>query len=360
MKKAYASLFVFILIFVISFSAFAQNPVSNVLATQRRDGSKIVEVSYDLSGGQPQFIELYYTSDSVPSEYELAITCTGDFGPNVDPGTGKLILWDAGTDAPNSEIPDCRVRVQISRIQSSIYPVMISIPAGTFQMGDLSGEGNEQERPVHQVTLSAFEMGRTEVTQGQYQLLMGSNPSYFSGSNNLPVEKVEWYDAVRFCNKLSTAHGLLHCYDEVSWECDFSRNGYRLPTEAEWEYACRARTETLYNTGDSTSDLETAGWYSENSDNKTHPVGQKRVNAFGLFDMHGNVVEWCNDWYDEDYYETSPSADPTGSSTSISRVVRGGGWYRTAFGCRSANRGSTSPGYGYYGTGFRVVRRSSP
>ena len=241
---------------------------------------------------------------------------------------------------------------------------MVSIPAGSFRMGDIQGGGDSNELPVHSVTIISFEMGKYEVTQEQYQSVMGENPSDFSGTN-LPVEYVSWYDAVRFCNALSEQAGLTPCYNESTWECDFSADGFRLPTEAEWEYACRAGTETKYYTGNSESDLGSAGWYytkthpdSSNSSSKTHPVGQKTSNAFGLYDMHGNVWEWCGDWYDSEYYDSSSSSDPTGPSTGSSRVGRGGGFTNDAKGCRSALRRWYYPTYTNSVMGFRVVRRS--
>ena len=233
----------------------------------------------------------------------------------------------------------------------------ISIPAGSFQMGDLNDAGDPDEKPVHTVNLDTFFMSTTEVTQEQYESVVGRNPSNFSGDDNLPVEMVSWEDAVKFCNLLSDNAGYDRSYDESTWECDFSKNGFRLPTEAEWEYACRAGTETKYYTGNSDSDLGRAGWYVSNSSSKTHTVGQKTANAFGLYDMHGNVWEWCNDRYDADYYDTSPSADPTGPTSGSDRVLRGGNWFNNAGFCRSADRHGGYPSGTYGIVGFRMVRR---
>ena len=242
-------------------------------------------------------------------------------------------------------------------------------------MGDIQGSGYDIERPVHDVTLDGFEISKYEITQGQYKSIIGLNPSHFSGSDDLPVEYVSWNDAVKFCNALSDTAGLDRCYDESTWECDFSKNGYRLPTEAEWEYACRAETTTEYSTGDSENDLARAGWFYANSGNeslfgrkwnytevtnnncRTHPVGEKEPNAWGLYDMHGNVWEWCNDWYDSGYYASPQTADPVGSSSGSSRVYRGGSWGYSAWGCRSANRLRYLGAGPYDGIGFRVVRR---
>ena len=235
---------------------------------------------------------------------------------------------------------------------------LASIPGGTFRMGVAGGGYFE-----HTVTLDGFKMSATEITQGQYKSVMGENPSDFIG-NNLPVETVSWYDAVKFCNRLSDKAGLERCYSESTFECDFSRSGFRLPTEAEWEYACRAGTETMFYTGnnissdDTTStDLDRAGWYYGNSNKQTHPAGQKEPNAFGLYDMHGNVWEWCNDWYNRGYYTNSPIKNPCGPSPSSARVLRGGSWFYNASYCHSAFRNRTPPSNTSYNLGFRVVRR---
>ena len=191
------------------------------------------------------------------------------------------------------------------------------IPAGTFTMGD----GDD----AHDVTLTKpFKMGVHEVTQAQYEQVMGVNPSKFKGADN-PVENVSWDDAVEFCRRLS----------ELPAE-KAAGNVYRLPTEAEWEYACRAGTTTKYSFGDDESEFGDYAWYCDNSDEQTHPVGSKKPNAWGLYDMHGNVLEWCQDWYGD--YPSGSVTDPTGPAVGSHRVIRGGSWDRTAGYCRSAHR----------------------
>ena len=244
---------------------------------------------------------------------------------------------------------------------------LVTIPSGTFRMGDVENYGQySDEKPVHSVTLSSFAMSNFEITQGQYQSVIGTNPSSSYGvSDTYPVYNVSWYDAVKFCNKLSDAEGLERCYNESTWACDFGKNGYRLPTEAEWEYACRAGTETNFYTGNTISskgststDLDRAGWYWYNwgeTNNTTHFVGAKEPNAFGLFDMHGNVWEWCNDCYGS--YSRGSASNPTGAQTGSYRVFRGGCWSGGARYCRSAYRYNTTPYVSDGSVGFRVVRR---
>jgi formylglycine-generating enzyme required for sulfatase activity len=224
---------------------------------------------------------------------------------------------------------------------------LVLIPAGEFEMG--SNDGAKNEKPVHKVKISqSFFMGKYVVTQTQYEKVMGNNPSQFKGEN-LPVEKCYMYaSAESFCKKASSLTG----------------KSIRLPTEAEWEYACRAGTKTKYNTGDNDAALKQAGWFGVNSDGKTHPVGQKKPNAWGLYDMHGNVWQCCQDWYGEDYYGKSPVEDPQGPTQGTYRgVLRGGSCYHglggTAADCRSAYRFGGDQGNLTYGLGgligFRVV-----
>ncbi len=207
------------------------------------------------------------------------------------------------------------------------------IPAGEFQMGS----NNSDEKPIHTVKISqGYFMGQTEVTQAQWQAVMGNNPSYFKDCPNCPVEQVSWEDAQQFIAKLN---GQNDGYK------------YRLPTEAEWEYAARAGT-----TGDYAGNLDSMGWYSANSGKKTHEVATKQANAWGLYDMHGNVWEWCQDSYEANYYAKSPTTDPTGATSGSGRVNRGGGWLAPAGYLRSAYRNGSPPSYRSGYLGFRVVR----
>lgn len=221
---------------------------------------------------------------------------------------------------------------------------LIWIEPGTFQLGSAQGGGDE--RPVTQVTISrGFWLGRTEVTQAQWAAVMGSNPSNFKGDDR-PVEQVSWHEAMEFCRKLTErerAAGRLP--DELA---------YTLPTEAQWEYACRAGT-----TGDYAGNLDAMAWYSSNSGDQTHSmgqthsVGQKQANAWGLQDMHGNVWEWCLDWYGN--YPGGSVTDPAGVPSGSGRVFRGGGWWFDAVHCRSAYRNSNEPVNSWEFLGFRLA-----
>jgi len=235
---------------------------------------------------------------------------------------------------------------------------MVLLPGGTFTMGD----GDEIDAPLHEVTVGKFYIDTHLVTQDQYKELMKENPSRWKGGNN-PVEQIRWSDAVKYCNARSGAEGLHPCYDLKTWKCDFTANGYRLPTEAEWEYACRAGTRTAYFYGDDASKLKRYAWFKDNSRGKPRPVGLKPPNPWGLYDMHGNVWEWCNDLYQVDYYQKSPKENPRGPETGDTRVLRGGAWKFSAESCRSGYRYNENPGYadvcfGYDIYGFRCVRNA--
>ena len=238
------------------------------------------------------------------------------------------------------------------------YVPMVLIPAGSFMMGSEFGDKNEI--PVHKVTITkSFWMSKYEITRGNYYALMENVSTFFLSNKNLPVINVSWYDAIKFCSKLSKKENLEDCYTFINKdkvECDFSKNGYRLPTEAEWEYACRAGTVTECYSGDDISIFDLVAWFRDNSGNKTHEVGQKESNAFGLYDMHGNVWEWCWDGYSIRFYKEGPEIDPKGVNTASNRVIRGGSWYSNLPYCRSAFRAYVVPDLSSDDRGFRIVR----
>jgi sulfatase modifying factor 1 len=236
-------------------------------------------------------------------------------------------------------------------ITNTIGMKLIKIPAGTFLMGSPEGEeGRRDNETQHPVTISkAFYMQTTEVTQGQWKEVVGTEVlwkgrSLVKEGPNYPAAYVTWNDAVAYCKKLSEKEG----------------KTYRLPTEAEWEYACRAGTETAWSFGDDEKNLGGYAWYRENALNAgeeyAHQVQSKKPNAFGLYDMHGNVNEWCHDYYEADYYKQSPAKDPTGPTSGSFRVLRGGAWSNGTHGLRSARRGLVVAGRYYFYDGFRVVR----
>ena len=213
----------------------------------------------------------------------------------------------------------------------------VKIPAGEFDMG--SNNGEDEEMPVRKVRISrSFQLGKYPVTQEQWKAVMGNNPSSFEGASR-PVEQVSWDDVQEFLDKLNRPSDGFE---------------YRLPTEAEWEYAARAGT-----TGDDLVNLGEMGWYVANSGDETHPVGEKKPNAWGLYDMQGNVYEWVQDWYDSEYYGSrpNPDTDPSGPASGSLRVVRGGTWSYPAQYCRSAYRFRDRPGYRFNALGFRLLRQ---
>jgi len=210
---------------------------------------------------------------------------------------------------------------------------LVEIPSGRLVM-----EGG------HEIRLNGFRMGKYPITQGQYEAVMGSNPSGFKGNDRCPVENVSWNDVVEFCQKVSQQTG----------------QQVRLPSETEWEYACRAGTTTRYYFGDNENDLDRYGWYDDNSGSKTHPVGEKQPNGWGLYDMHGNVWEWGADVWTENVSEIPKNGSPFSGGDSSRRILRGGSWGNDADLCRSAYRYGPYADYRYDLIGFRVVVVSFP
>jgi formylglycine-generating enzyme required for sulfatase activity len=236
---------------------------------------------------------------------------------------------------------------------------MVFIPPGTFRMGSPTNEAGRigREGPQRAVTISrGFWMGKCEVTQGEYQAVVGSNPSWFNGhifggvdygtDLSRPVENVTWDDATNYCDQLTQRE---RAAGRIG-----TNSVYRLPTEAEWEYACRGWTSTRFSYGDDQdyTTLTNYAWYG-NINGTTHPVGQKAANPWGLYDIHGNVQEWCQDWWGD--YPSGPAVDPQGPETGTLRVIRSGYWYNLDRWCRSASRSYSTPTTTEYSIGFRVV-----
>lgn len=259
----------------------------------------------------------------------------------------------------------------------SFHDSLILLQGGSFTMGSIEGENSEQ--PLHQVTLSPFAISKYEVTQADWMSVMDSLPAYFTNSTSLPVEQVSWYAAIVYCNRLSVKKGLTPCYKKngttntdnwgaipetdyaTEWDsisCNWSAGGYRLPTEAEWEYAAKGgtlSTNTLFSGANLLNDV---GWYEMNSTSRTQVVGLKNANQISLYDMSGNVWEWCWDQYGS--YSALPQIDPHGHTSNSDRVIRGGSWESSANNCRNTKRNFIAPGYFYSTIGFRVVRTYKP
>ncbi|HOF41553.1 MAG TPA: formylglycine-generating enzyme family protein [Candidatus Hydrogenedentes bacterium] len=353
------------LVWVVMTGAAADPVVSDVTAAQRTDGSGLVDVYYTLTGTTPTIrIDLAFSNDGgvtwdiIPS----ANTVTGDVGDGISNGSDRHIVWDAARDRPDVYWPDTRARVRAVDIgQSTTFMLpggvkldMVRIPAGTFQMGAPQGldpYSHSEQRPVHTVTIGEdFFMGRYEVTYRQWYAVM---KDYFAWQTawdtpegpDYPVAWVMWDDAQEFIARLNT----------------MGIGTFRLPTEAEWEYACRAGSGTLWHFGDDEAMLTHYAWYMDNNaTGGTKPVGQKLPNPLGLYDMHGNVIEWVQDMWHEDYTgaPTDGSAweEEPANPTYVSRVTRGGSYSDFPHFCRSAFRLGFTHYYRGSICGFRVVR----
>ena len=357
--------------------AWAAAPVvANVRATQRA-GTGVVDIYYDLASASNALTVSVSISTNGGVAYNApAVSLSGDLGSGIAPGTGKHLVWNAGADLTALYFPNVKVRVMADDSGAPIPPPspgMVWIPAGSFTMGSPTSEaGRWTDEEQHTVTLTkGFYMGKYPVTQGQYLAVVGSNPSYFqtvdwngtpiSPDLNRPVEQVSWDDATNYCALLTQTDRLAGRIP-ATWT-------YRLPTEAEREYACRAGTTTAFHFGSAIHggmanfydyyeyDAAVGDIYIANPSvpwlPRTTTVGSYAPNAFGLYDMHGNVWEWCRDWYGA--YPVGAVVDPTGPATGSARVFRGGGWNGHGWICRSAIRNNYGPSNRGNGLGFRAV-----
>ncbi len=248
-------------------------------------------------------------------------------------GQSKTINFEVSESSPNKIIPENN--------SNPLNIEMVFVEGGSFMMGCTPEQGSDcesDEIPSHTVSLSSFYIGKHEITQAQWRAVMGTNPSYNSGCDNCPVDNVSWNDAQQFIQKMNQQTG----------------KTYRLPTEAEWEYAARGGNKSRGYKYSGSNDIGAVAWYIDNSGSKTHSVGQKSPNELGIYEMSGNVNEWCSDWYAKDYYSSSPSNNPKGPSAGSDRVLRGGSLSNAAIYCRVAYRFSISPGSRDFNFGFRV------
>jgi len=273
---------------------------------------------------------------------------------------GACVLMVLTSACVKSRSSVSRSTAQTVATKSASGVAIVLLPGGQFTMGS---DVNDDESPPHAVRVAPFAIDQYEVTQQQFVQLELPDPSHFKTADR-PVEQVRWLDAALYCNARSKAEGLTACYDEVSFRCDFTATGYRLPTEAEWEYAARAGTETDYFFGRAARDLARYACFAGSAKQKTDPVGHHRANPWGLYDMLGNVAEWCNDVYAADYYRDAPAVDPRGPAAGDKRVMRGGSWKSSAAACRVAARqgrvaGFTDACFTGDTLGFRCVRRLS-
>lgn len=352
--------------------------VTTVNATQRTDGSQQVDVYYNLSNSSGGAMTVWLVGSN-DNGYTWNIPCstvTGAVGQNVYSGTNKHIVWNAAVDFPNTSCANFKFKV--IAFDGSIPPIpdeFAYVNGGSFTMGNTLGGGSTNELPLHEVTLSSYLIGRYEVTQEKWQAVMGSNPaSGYGVGSNYPVYNVSWYAILKYCNLRSMFEGLAPVYsisgstDPTNWgavptsnnatwnaaTCNWSANGYRLPTEAEWEYAARGGSTTPDYIYSGSDDINLVAWYSSNSGSTTHAVGLKQYNGLSLYDMSGNVWERCWDWYSA--YGGEGQINPTGPLTGSSRLVRGGYWSYNASSCRVSCRGGLEPYFGNSNYGFRLCR----
>ncbi len=277
-----------------------------------------------------------------------------------------IVTLEVVDKATSKIIATAKLKVNIRSTMPKFREIRIN--SGSFEMGK---QTEFSENPVRVVTVSTpFYITETEITQKQWSDIYGHNPSWFKG-DNLPVETISWYEAVEYCNSLSIRSGLEPCYtffSNDSVHCDFLRNGYRLPTEMEWEFAARAGAKLDTPNGDISSTIDgclpldpalnEVAWYCGNAEFTTHEVAKKQPNKWGLYDMLGNVQEWCWDWHDSYYYSESPLTDARGPSVGISKSCRGGSWYNQVFLSRLSARLFYRPSNRTNIIGFRIVRKA--
>lgn len=337
MKSGWILTFTIMILLVASFVYSAEVKNERV----RQDGNRVV-FEYDLEGDKEAEVSVTITIDG--RQYATKeLHLEGDFG-NVKPGRGKKVYWNILQDFPRGLNGYYEASIEAARREIA---GMVFIKGGCFDMGNSFGDGNANEKPVHQVCVDDFYMGKYEVTQREWMDVMESNPSHFKNCDTCPVDSINWNVAQDFIRRLNKKTGHRH----------------RLPTEAEWEYAARSGGEREKWAGTSSEyELGDYAWNNKNSGRTTHPVGQLKPNGLGLYDMSGNVWEWAEDWYAVNYYRESPKDNPTGPRSGEARVHRGGSWSDAPSYMSISTRGACFPignnclGRSLTYFGLRVVR----
>jgi formylglycine-generating enzyme required for sulfatase activity len=378
-------------------ACFGANPVVEYLRISPRSDSQLIDIEYRVADPDGDPIPVYVSAYDYADGRVVAInslTGEGANGEKVASGIHRLV-WDPSADGVDVITDDLRIALRVSD-QAPLPPEgFVAIPGGTFAMGDALGDGPGigDETPLHIVTISPFYMAQAEITKSQWDDVLTwalANGYEFDNSGSAkaaghPVNMVNWYDVVKWCNARSEKEGLRPCYtvDGAVYRsgrselvvCDWSADGYRLPTEAEWEYAARGglsgRRFPLGNTlSHAVANYFGSGWhaYDASPTRYYHPAYRDRIrpytspagafvaNGYGLYDVAGNVWEWCWDWYDADYYQQAPAVNPRGPGASESRIIRGGSWFYYANLCRVSHRPCSRPGTSYSYYGFRPVR----
>ena len=318
-----------LMLVVFCLSARAQT-VSNIRAEQR--GQEIV-VLYSLETTTTCEVSLWLSQDNGVTWGSPLKNVSGDVGKNIS-GVEKQITWKVLEEQEYLVGDKIKFKVVASG-KKSFEPEMIFVEGGTFKMG--RSAGGSDEKPVHSVTLTSYSIGKYEVTQIQWKSLMGNNPSKFSGCDNCPVENVSWKDVQRFISNLNSQ----------------TKKNYRLPTEAEWEYAAKGGDKSKEFTYSGSNDLNSVAWNSDNSGIQTYEVGSKQANELSIFDMSGNVWEWCSDWYGN--YHSYSETNPNGPKLGELRVLRGGSWHYYSNFCRPESRSGFGEGSKDDDVGFRLV-----
>ena len=338
-----------VLVLLIFIAQLSAQTVSNIRVSQDPDLGYYC-LTFDLSGEADDSYDIIVIPYKNGKELSYPRYLSGKCIANLcSSGKDLQIFWNPALEGVEKEGWQFRV-------SAKPFPKnFVLVEGGSFLMGSNSRRSNE--KPVHQVSLSSFYMGKYEVSQKEWREVMGNNPSKSKG-DNLPVECVTWYDAVEYCNKRSLKEGLLPCYSgsREDIKCDWTANGYRLPMEAEWEYAARGGKASKGYEYSGSNDLDSVGWYRVNSESKTDAVGGKVPNELGLYDMSGNVWEWCWDIYGS--YPSGAQYNPTGSNSGSYRVLRGGSWYYDAYSCTVSYRAYLYATVSYSDIGFRVCRVS--